>query len=108
MSSVPHTLHGGGSFATKRGAHSPGVVVSSLFLMLWVFAFATRSIPLSAAALVLAGCLIAGHLGVLGTSTAPERRAFGLLIIPLTVLLPIATLRGETAMAHYAVVLLSV
>lgn len=85
----------------------PGSLYASIVLVLVVFAVASRSLVLSAAALG-AGILLV--LRNLHTLLAAPRREKYLLVgtgCILTLSLPFAVLRSETALAHYFVTLLS-
>ena len=97
--------------ATSSGAPAvvqpPHWIVSAAFLVLLMAAFATRAIPLMALALSTAALLIALYLATVRDSTLTERRACVFLVILITASLPLATIRGATAVLHYCVVLLS-
>lgn len=85
----------------------PGPLFVSVLVILLVFAVATRSLVISAAALGSAVLLVMGNLHIL--LAAPRRDKYLLVGTGglLTLTLPFAVLRSETALAHYFVTVLT-
>lgn len=85
----------------------PGSLFVSVLVTLFVFAVATRSLLISAAALGSGVLLVTGNLHIL--LAAPRRDKYLLIGTGglLTLTLPFAVLRSETALAHYFVTVLS-
>lgn len=100
----PHNVSTGDSASAKLAA---GPLFASVLLVLIVVAVTTRSMVMSA------GALVAGLLLILrgvGTLVAAPRREKYLLVATcalMTVTLPFAVLRSETALVHFFVVVLS-
>jgi hypothetical protein len=85
----------------------PGPLFVSVLVILLVFAVATRSLVISAAALGSATLVVMRNLHIL--LAAPRRDKYLLVGTGglLTLTLPFAVLRSETALAHYFVTVLS-
>jgi hypothetical protein len=77
------------------------------FLTVWGLGFATRSVPLLGLVFVAAIWLLVRHAGAWSRASNREQRASLLLVAGLTLWLPVAVWRDAAALAHFAVVLLS-
>ena len=85
--------------------YSPGQV--TVFLLVLIAAFATRSPVLIAVYACLTTGLLATNLRTFSQMRHNETIAIALLVLAVTLMLPLSVWRSTTAMLHYAVTLLS-
>lgn len=86
---------------------SRNTLAATVFLMLLVVAFATRSPMLLALYTLSALTVVLTNVEVLSRMRGKERDMATVLVAVLTVMLPISAFRSESALAHYVGVLLS-
>jgi hypothetical protein len=67
--------------------------------------FAARLVPLAFLSLLVSGLIVLCNLQVMAAASQKERRAAFTLVIILTLMLPISTIRSETAVYHYVTAL---
>jgi hypothetical protein len=88
-------------------ANPPQVGITLLFLFLWVAGFALRSLVVSGITLIFAFWIVVGHLPVWKKMKGAEKVTIVAFLLLMIAILPVSAARGETAVMHFAVVLLS-